>query len=339
MQKDIRDTQKMSKIARNWNRNDYTGIAVPRVPTGYTALDQALGGGLIPGIHCIGAMSTLGKSAFVGQMIDQMAAQGHCCLHFSLEVAKNVIVAKSISRQMYMDDPGAAKTPTELMDNRVMAKFKDSEWQNVEKAAKKVEEIGDKIWIMTGSEGYQTAADIAAYVDEWVAKYQDKPVVVIDYVQLLDASAQKTYTEKQKIDESMKILQKSALQYAIPIIIISSFNRQSYKEVVSMQSFKESGSLEFSAETLIGLQLRGAGTKEFDYKKALADNPRKVELYILKSKNSAILSECLQYKFYTSYCYFAEQQEGKRDKSIDYEGNVKNRKSKKIIKRDVRDFI
>lgn len=339
MQKNINNTQKMSNIAKKWNRNDYTGIAVPRVPTGYTALDQALGGGLIPGIHCIGAMSSLGKSAFVGQMIDQMVAQGHSCLHFSLEVAPNIIVAKSISRQMYMDDPRAAKAPTELMDSRIMAKFTGDDWESVERAARKVEEIGDKIWIMTGSEGYQTAADIAAYVDAWIAKYQDKPVVVIDYVQLLDTKDSKSYSEKQKIDESMKILQKAALQYAIPIIIISSFNRQSYKDVVSMQSFKESGSLEFSAETLIGLQLRGAGTKEFDYKVSLAQNPRNVELYLLKSKNTAIPSECLQYKFYTSYCYFEELREAKKDKNADYQKAIQNAKSAKIIKRDVRDFI
>lgn len=45
-------------------------------PTGYAELDRCLGGGLTAGLHCLGAVPSLGKSTYVMQMAEQMAARG-----------------------------------------------------------------------------------------------------------------------------------------------------------------------------------------------------------------------------------------------------------------------
>ena len=37
-------------------------------PTGYAELDRCLGGGLTAGLHCLGAVPSLGKSTYVMQM-------------------------------------------------------------------------------------------------------------------------------------------------------------------------------------------------------------------------------------------------------------------------------
>ena len=43
----------------------------------------------------------------------------------------------------------------------------------------------------------------------------------------------------------------------IPIIGISSFNRQSYTDPVNLSSLKESGALEYGSDVVIGLQYEG----------------------------------------------------------------------------------
>ena len=43
----------------------------------------------------------------------------------------------------------------------------------------------------------------------------------------------------------------------VPVIVVSSFNRESYTQPVSMASFKESGGIEYSCDVLIGLQYMG----------------------------------------------------------------------------------
>ena len=45
-----------------------------RYPTGFPELDKALSGGLVAGLHCIGAISSLGKTTFVLQMAENMAS-------------------------------------------------------------------------------------------------------------------------------------------------------------------------------------------------------------------------------------------------------------------------
>lgn len=75
-----------------------------------------------------------------------------------------------------------------------------------------------------------------------------------------------------------------ANELEIPVVIISSLGRASYTKQISIDSFKESGSIEYSADTLIGLQYQGVGEKNFDIESAKIMNPRKVELCILKQR-------------------------------------------------------
>lgn len=80
------------------------------------------------------------------------------------------------------------------------------------------------------------------------------------------------------------MFQAMANELEIPVVIISSLGRNSYNKPISIDSFKESGSIEYSADTLIGLQYQGVGEKNFDIESAKNMNPRKVELCILKQR-------------------------------------------------------
>ena len=80
-------------------------------------------------------------------------------------------------------------------------------------------------------------------------------------------------------------LKRISRDFKTPVIGISSFNRDNYNNAVSMQSFKESGAIEYSSDILIGLQLKGAGQKDengkpFDPTEAKKKNPREIELVI-----------------------------------------------------------
>jgi replicative DNA helicase len=68
-----------------------------KTPTGFQQLDAGLGGGLSSGLHCLGAVSSLGKSTFALQMADSMALRGCGVIYYSLEMSSGDINAKSIS--------------------------------------------------------------------------------------------------------------------------------------------------------------------------------------------------------------------------------------------------
>ena len=48
----------------------------------FEGLDDLLEGGLYEGLYCVGAISSLGKTTFVTQIADQIAAQGTDVLIF-----------------------------------------------------------------------------------------------------------------------------------------------------------------------------------------------------------------------------------------------------------------
>ena len=120
--------------------------------------------------------------------------------------------------------------------------------------------------------------------------------------------------DKQTIDRAVLGLKRLSRDYKIPVIAISSFNRQSYKEEVSMASFKESGALEYGSDVLIGLQLQGAGSKNFDemQQKSISNDmqtPRRIELKILKNRNGRT-GDTINYKFYSAFNFFEEDNNG-----------------------------
>lgn len=75
----------------------------PPIKTGFRNFDKLLDGGLYPGLYIIGAISSLGKTTFLLQIADSIAAQGIDVLYFSLEMAQDELIARSISRLTYTE--------------------------------------------------------------------------------------------------------------------------------------------------------------------------------------------------------------------------------------------
>ena len=73
------------------------------IKTNFEGLDDLLEGGLYEGLYCVGAISSLGKTTFVTQIADQIAAQGTDVLIFSIEMSRWEIISKSISRHTVIE--------------------------------------------------------------------------------------------------------------------------------------------------------------------------------------------------------------------------------------------
>jgi replicative DNA helicase len=131
------------------------------------------------------------------------------------------------------------------------------------------------------------------------------PVVLVDYLQILAPHNEKA-TDKQNTDKAVLELKRISRDYKIPIIAISSFNRENYRMEVTMQAFKESGAIEYSSDVLLGLQLYGVGSTGFNVDEERKKNPREVELKILKNRNGKVGGEIL-FEYYPQFNYFIEK--------------------------------
>ena len=279
------------------------------IPTGFEVLDNMLDGGLYEGLYGIGAISSLGKTTFALQMADQIASQGHEVLVFSLEMSRNELIAKSISRNTFrrVNQSGGniqhAKTTRGIMSCKKYFSYCQAEKELIRDSINDYEKIAGNIFIREGI-GDVTAETIAEQVREHIESGHRPPVVIVDYLQILSPKNEK-WTDKQNTDSAILTFKRLSRDYKIPVIVISSFNRENYSVKVSMQAFKESGAIEYSTDVLIGLQLKGVGNKNFDIDQAKSKNPREVEAVILKNRNGRTGGK-IEFDFYAMFNYFAE---------------------------------
>lgn len=279
------------------------------IPTGFRKLDLKLDGGLYPGLYVFGAISSLGKTTLVTQIIDQAAEAGHDVLLFSLEMSKSQIIAKSLSRLTYCHcieskkNIKMAKTVRALTNGKLYDLFSREELQVIDAAFSRYKEYAEHIFIKEG------IGDIGVpqIVDE-VVKHEritgNKPIVVVDYLQIL-APYDVRATDKQNIDKSVLELKRLSRDHDIPVIGISSLNRANYSTEINMGAFKESGAIEYTTDVLIGLQFKGAGNAGFDANKEKTKIPREIELMILKNRNGETGSK-IEYEYHPAFNVFRE---------------------------------
>ena len=284
-------------------------VNTPYIPTGFNKLDDIFDGGLYEGLYIFGAISSLGKTTLITQIADQIAQSGTDVLIFSLEMARTEIMSKSISRHTLQEvlstggNMRNAKTARGITTGKKYERYSSAEMELITTAIKTYAEYANHIYIQEGI-GDIGAAEIRDAVKKHISFTGNTPVVVIDYLQIL-APADVRATDKQNTDKAVMELKRISRDFKLPILGISSFNRENYSNAVTMAAFKESGAIEYSSDVLIGLQLKGAGGKGFDATEEKRKNPREVELVILKNRNGRT-GDTVDFSYYPMFNYFAE---------------------------------
>ena len=229
------------------------------VSTGFSNLDDILDGGFYPGLYIIGAISSLGKTTFALQVADNAAKKGQDVLVFSLEMGKQELTAKSISRisfqkcRSYGSDLEFATTTRSLMNGNSLNSIERVEFLN--DCIKSYADYAGRIFYHIGI-GDIGVEKIKAVIARHIKITGRKPLVIIDYLQII-APFDMRATDKQNTDKAVVELKRASRDYDIPIFAISSFNRENYTNPVNIASFKESGAIEYTSDVLMALQFKG----------------------------------------------------------------------------------
>ena len=274
--------------------------------TGFPRFDQ-LAGGIFPGLYVMAAISSLGKTTFIHQMADQMAAAGKHVLFFSLEMSRLEMVSKSISRKMAQTDYSNALTSLKIRRGTTSALM--------QRATKEyAESVGDRLNVIEG--GFDTTVSfIGEYTQRYIEKHNTRPVVIVDYLQIVQGAQKNTLREST--DYNVVELKRMTRALDVPVIVISSVNRGNYLLPVDFESIKESGGIEYTADVVLGLQLACLDEPLFDKEKqikekrervkaAKGENPREVKLVCLKNRYGSP-DWAIEYKYYPQYDLFEEQ--------------------------------
>jgi replicative DNA helicase len=279
------------------------------ISTGFKQLDTVLGGSLFEGLYAIGAISSLGKTTFILQIADFLAKQGQDVLYFSLEMSKYELMAKSISRETLLHctdndiDIRKAKTIRDILDGRRYFNYGEDDRKVIHTATNNYKEYSHNLYF------HERIGDIGIkeikLAVEAHRKFTGKtPIIIIDYLQIISSDNTRA-TDKQNTDKAVLELKRISRDFITPVIVISSLNRASYKDQISFEAFKESGAIEYSTDVVIGLQLKGAGNGNFNVDTAKNNNPRELELKILKNRSEKT-GVTIGYKYYPMFNLFKE---------------------------------
>lgn len=333
-QEEERKAQRQQESAAAYIDGFFEDIArsksTPAIGTGFSGLDRLLDGGLYPGLYIVGAITSLGKSSFCLQLCDQIAAAGHDVLFFSLEMARSELMAKSLSRLTFTLSRARgmaqdkAKTTRGILSGKKWSTYTREEVELIAAAADEYKaKISGRIWFYEGV-GNIGVDQIRQEVEKHISITGNLPFVCVDYLQIL-APVDMRASDKQNTDRNVLELKRLSRDKGIPVLGISSLNRDNYTAPINNTAFKESGAIEYSSDVLIGLQFKG-----MDYQDGEADKARdkrirelikeqkakgnegkaeEIQLKILKNRNGKSGTDATYY--YTPYFnHFTEGLEG-----------------------------
>ena len=285
--------------------------------TGFANLD-AEAGSIYAGLYAVGGISSVGKTTFIAQLADQMAAQGQHVLFFSMEQSRLEMVSKSISRLTAKAAPDKAVSSLQIRTG--------ARGTSITAAAKEyLQTVGDRVSIVEGNFNCNVAF-IGEYARQYIAHNGGvRPVVIVDYLQVLQPikdpeTGRKATDPRQIVDYNVTQLKRISRALEIPVFVISSVNRSNYLAPIDFESFKESGGIEYTADVVWGLQLAAIHDPLFEKEKDIVKKrakiaeakeamPREIELVCLKNRYGKSRYAC-EFTYYPQYDYFAERRGG-----------------------------
>lgn len=280
--------------------------------TEFPILNEVIGG-LRTGLYVVGAASSLGKTTFVQEIADDVASQGEHVLFFSLEMSKKELMAKSLVRTMG-ELKRVMKTPGEITYTRDLLSGNIKNYDILTKAIGHYEKTAQNLFF------YEAMFDmnvkiIRQEIEKHIRLHNRKPLVIVDYLQILEPLSERM-SEKQATDKNVTELKRITRDLDVPLIAISSFNRDGYNKEASFSAFKESGSIEYGSDVVLALELQkikeldkdanGKAKDSTELDKAKGSLVRDINLKVLKNRFGKAFEE-IQYSYVTTMNKFMEK--------------------------------
>ena len=252
-----------------------------------------------PGLYMIMGETSAGKTTFILQWCAQIAARGEYVVFFGLEQSKDFLMSKNLARDYFEEyrEDAAKNNGQSSLPIYSSAAIRDGHVDSAELKKREIsyaQKMGGRTYTVTTNFS-GNVNDICDWLDAFIEQTGETPVVVIDYVQLLQALTTPSgyvLDTRTSLDTGIHRLKQYQESKGLTIFVISSLSRQGYSEPIALSHAKESGMLEYSCNIAIGLQLC-AIHKEKDARgkkltealsKAKQESPRKVEAVFLKDR-------------------------------------------------------
>jgi replicative DNA helicase len=273
------------------------------------ALDARRADGLPDGVIILAGAPSCGKTTLAKQIADTVAeVEKVPVLFYSFEQSAEELRIKSLARLASVDSRRIWK-----------GRAGDTEWVEVEKAAEDYRQgPGPYLTVIEAGRKDTVEAIRAAALMTQRKAGGGRVLLVLDYLQIIPAGKDAPDALREKIDWNLSELRRLSRDMKSPVLVISSMNREAYKEnkPPTMAALKESGGIEYSADAVICLW-RDKDESE-TLTRDLSMKTDRIEAHVLKNRNGELSK--VKLNFTKAWALFSD--EGKE--SLDYDAALGN---------------
>ena len=211
------------------------------IPTGIDELDSLLGGGFMQSqLVLLGAPPAMGKTAVAQWLAEKSRARVQ---YYCFEMPADHLIARSLSRVMYEKDI-ADLSPAEVLQGKDMRAIREG--------VKTFSLIGGRVVYNPGVAGNDLCPPTLQSLLQAIDKAGECDIVVVDYLQLVNAGGR---DEAENIQKTMAALKSLAVRKGITILAIMANNRNANRMADTSQfTGRGSSSLEYGADMILNLQ-------------------------------------------------------------------------------------
>ena len=239
-------------------RGEVAGAAL--YPTGFTPLDNYLGGGLRSGeLTLLGGPQGLGKTTMALQMARNAAVSGCDVVYFSFEHDEVSMLTRLVALEAGLRDGPAAVTLRQVrhaVDSADVAEEglsgRLAGLGGGSDAVKAVGEYADRI-LVHRSDGRNTTPDLVAKVVAAYQKGDRKPLVIVDYIQKV--AVHDVPTEDERTTRVVEALKDLALAEDVPVLAIVAADKSGLAQNGRLRIFHLRGSSALAYEADVVLMI------------------------------------------------------------------------------------
>jgi replicative DNA helicase len=270
--------EKIERASRQ--KGNVTGI-----PTGFLDLDRQTAGMQPSDLILIAARPSMGKTAFVLNIAQNVAFREHMCVAiFSLEMSKEQLVNRMFSLESRVDAQ-ALRT----------GNLSDADWEKLVEGAGI---IGESELIIDDTPGI-SISELRSKCRKYKLEH-DLKLVIIDYLQLMTGSGGRASdSRQQEISDISRSLKALARELGVPVVALSQLSRaveQRPDHRPMLSDLRESGAIEQDADVVMFIYRDDYYNKDTDLKGIS-------EIIIAKQRNGPVGT--IQLAWLAEYTKFA----------------------------------
>lgn len=222
------------------------------IPTGIKNIDRALEGGFIRGtLVTLGAPPAMGKTALAQWIFENIANAGHDVLYINLEMSREQLLARSISRIAYR----YGKKDFSALDVLRGYAWTEEQREAITTAAEIYKRDIAPHFIYNPDGVTNSIDSILKVMEAETARLKalgkPAPLVCIDYLQLVDSGERDAIEGLKDVIFTLKDFAKR--EETVVMVIIAN-NRASNKSgTVDMESGRDSSAIEYSGDIMLGI--------------------------------------------------------------------------------------